>query len=332
MIRILKSGLLTSIQDLGRYGYQKHGIIASGVMDSVAHRIANFLVNNASNTPTLEITLMGPVIEFQEDTLISICGGELSPMIDGEHVNMWKLIYVRKGSELRFGQPKQGFRAYLAIAGGFDVPRVMNSASTYMRAAVGGFQGRMLEKGDEIPVYPDTDLSGIFQSLSSKIRKDSFIEAPWFVAPEITSYTKTNEPIRIMRGREFELFDDASQNNFMKNTFKIDPKSDRMGYRLKGTTLSLKEKKEIVSEAVTFGTVQVPPEGNPIILLADRQTTGGYPKIGQVASVDLPRIAQMKPGENMTFRHISHAEAQHLYLKRENQLRQLKRGIHSKHH
>ncbi|MYL50903.1 5-oxoprolinase/urea amidolyase family protein [Halobacillus litoralis] len=331
MISVLKSGLMTTIQDTGRYGYQKDGVIVSGAMDQQAHRIANLLVGNSVDAATMEITLMGPVLEFQEDALIAICGGNLTPIIDGDSVSMWKPLYIKKGSELRFGQPKKGFRCYLSISGGFQVRKVMGSASTYLRANMGGFEGRTLEKGDQLRFgQPDSLPKDSKEQLKTLNKATSFKEASWFVGPEFTDYMKNDQPIRVMPGREFDLFTEQSKEHFFNGAFQIDSKSDRMGYRLNGTTLNLENKKDIVSEAVTFGTIQVPPDGNPILLLADHQTTGGYPKIGQVATVDLPRIAQMRPGEKINFSPISHEEAQHLLLEKEKNLKQLQRGIETK--
>ncbi|WP_263620687.1 5-oxoprolinase subunit C family protein [Halobacillus yeomjeoni] len=331
MIKLAKSGLLTTIQDLGRIGYQKYGVIASGAMDSESHRIANLLVGNDGDHPTMEITLMGPVIEFQEDALIAICGGDLSAMVDGERVELWKPIYIKQGSELRFGNPKQGFRAYLAIAGGFDVPYVMNSGSTYLRAGIGGFEGRALEKGDEIPVGdPSMPSLSMMESLKELAGEEHFCSASWFASPEFVPNAHSGCEIRVTEGREFELFSEESQEKFFEQAYQIDSKSDRMGYRLKGSKLKLNEKVDMISEAVAFGTVQVPSEGNPIILLADRQTTGGYPKIAQVASVDLPKLAQLKPGEKIIFKKITHEQSQKLWIQREMEIKQLKRGIHFK--
>ncbi|GEN53568.1 biotin-dependent carboxyltransferase family protein [Halobacillus faecis] len=331
MISVLKSGLMTTIQDIGRYGYQKDGVIVSGAMDQQAHRIANLLVGNPADAATMEMTLMGPVLEFQEDAFIAICGGNLTPMIDGESVAMWKPLYIKEGSELRFGKPKKGFRCYLSIAGGFQVRKVMGSSSTYLRANMGGFEGRTLEKGDQLRFgHSDSQLRYSKEQMKTADKPISFKEASWFVGPEFTNYMKDNQPIRVMAGREFKLFTEKSKEQFFNDPFQIDSKSDRMGYRLSGGTLKLENKKDIVSEAVTFGTIQVPPDGNPILLVADHQTTGGYPKIGQVASIDLPRVAQMRPGESIRFTPISHEEAQRLLLEKEKNLKQLQRGIETK--
>ncbi|KQL54257.1 KipI antagonist [Heyndrickxia shackletonii] len=328
MITIKKPGLLTSIQDIGRYGYQKYGVIVSGVMDPVAHRIANLLVGNEENAPTLEITLLGPVLEIHEDTLISICGGDMSPHINGKPVPMWRTVYVKKGSELRFGTAKAGCRVNLAVAGGFSVPTVMGSKSTYLNAGIGGFNGRALKTGDHISVNQPSPLSSkIILQMKKQAGSRSFLEMEWSVASKFIPSFKTDQTIRVMKGRQYSLFTNQSQKDFFSKTFEVSTQSDRMGYRLKGETLALKEPKEMLSEAVSFGTIQVPSDGNPIILLADRQTTGGYPKIGQVATVDLPLLAQAKPGDRLRFSEIEHEVAEQLLMERERKIQELKKGI-----
>jgi antagonist of KipI len=328
VIKIIKPGLLTTIQDLGRYGFQKFGVIVSGVMDSLSHRIANLLVGNEENAPTLEITMVGPVIEFERDTLISICGGDLSPSIDGKFVPLWRPVFVKKGSQLRFGQCKAGCRSYLAVAGGFDVPRVMGSASTYLRAGIGGFKGRPLQAGDELKLSPPNNRSiRMIHDFSSKLGDRKFVGTKWSVSAEFIPISNKIPSIRVIKGRQYHLFSKESQKSFFREPFEITTQSDRMGYRLKGPILSLASAEEMISEAVNFGTIQVPPDGNPIVLLADRQTTGGYPKIGQVATVDLPYIAQLKPGDKIKFVEVSHEEAQRLYLEREREIQQLKRAL-----
>lgn len=328
MISIIKPGLLTSVQDLGRYGYQKYGVIASGVMDQLAHRAANLLVGNSDNEATLEITLLGPVIEFQEDALISVCGADLSPTIDGKPVRLWRAVLVKKGSRLQFGPCKSGCRAYLAIAGGIQVPTVMESKSTYLRAEIGGVEGRALKADDLVTKGELNENSlNIIKRLSADETEESFRELDWSVANDIIPDYETTSTVRVTRGRQYGLFTEESRERFFSEPFKITAQSDRMGYRLTGPRLELETAAEMISEAVNFGTIQVPPEGNPIILLADRQTTGGYPKIAQIATVDLPLVAQMKPNDTVYFKEISHKEAQLLYLKREEKLQQLKQGI-----
>ena len=328
MITISKPGLLSSIQDLGRYGFQKYGVIASGAMDSTAHRIANLLVGNPEYTPTLEITLIGPVIHFHHDTLIAICGGDLSPTINQIPVPSWRTVFVKKGTVLRFGAARSGCRAYLAVAGGFSIPRIMNSTSTYVRAKIGGFHGRALITGDQIKFYSPSELSHkMMQQLNFHGGNKAFAQMDWSIASDLIPNLKRNPPIRVVNGRHYHLFSKDSQEKIFSKPFIVTAQSDRMGYRLQGPTLKLTRAQEMISEAVVFGTIQVPADGNPIILLADRQTTGGYPKIGQIASVDLPLIAQAKPGDEVYFNKVSLEEAQKLYLEREIKINLLKHGI-----
>lgn len=328
MIKITKQGLLTSIQDLGRYGYQKYGVIASGVMDSTAHRIANLLVGNDENEATLELTLLGPDMEFSEDTLISICGGNLSPSVDGKPVKLWRSVLVKAGSKLKFGGCKTGCRAYLAVAGGFDLPEVMDSKSTYIRAGIGGFNGKPLQADDELTLREPSEFAAqITEVLAAELDGQKFAEMQWTIASEFTSTAASKPKVRVMKGRQYDWFTQESQMKLFTESFEVTSQSDRMGYRLKGPELQLEKEQEMLSEAVNFGTIQVPSEGNPIVLLADRQTTGGYPKIGQIATVDLPIMAQLKPGDKVQFTEVSHEVAQQLYLDREKQIHQLKQGI-----
>lgn len=327
-VRVIRPGLLTSVQDAGRYGFQKHGVIVSGVMDPLAHRIANLLVGNEETQATLEMTLKGPSLEFLEDALISICGGDLSPSVEGTPVPLWKPIFQKKGSVLDFGPCRTGIRAYLAIAGGWDVPLIMNSRSTYLRAGIGGFQGRALKVGDELSAGTRTRLGEeMVKRLSSQSARAAFTAAEWGVAQEMVPNYTSAPVIRAIRGNQYDWFTQESQIAFYSEPYKVTPQSDRMGYRLDGPTLELTEPMELISEAVAFGSVQVPAEGKPIVLLADRQTTGGYPKIAQIATIDLPLIAQTKPGDTIRFTEISREEAEWLLLDRENQIRQLKTGI-----
>ncbi len=328
MIIIHKPGLLTTVQDLGRYGFQKYGVIVSGPMDAWAHRIANLLVGNDENDPTLELTLQGAAIEFHQDSLIAICGGNLSPEVNGRTVKLWRPVFVKKGAILRFGAPKSGCRAYLAVAGSFDIPLVMKSTSTYLRAEMGGFNGRALKADDQIPFRPLSKLSSlIFHSFKIAHLTGSMAEADWTIASDLLPNYPKNPDIRIMEGRQFHLFNSESQSLLYTEPFIVTPQSDRMGFRLKGPALSLGKPEEMITEAVCFGTIQVPSEGNPIVLLADRQTTGGYPKIAQIAACDFPLIAQTKPGDSIRFRRISYSEAQGLFLEKEKKLRLLKLGI-----
>ncbi|MCM3674509.1 biotin-dependent carboxyltransferase family protein [Peribacillus simplex] len=319
-MHVIKPGLLTSIQDLGRKGFQQHGVIVSGAMDGHSLRIANMLVGNEEGEAALEITLMGPTIKVEKNCLISITGGNLSPTIDNQVVPMWRPILVKNGSMLRFEGCKSGCRAYLTVAGGFAIPKVMESKSTYLRAGIGGFMGRALQ-ADDVLAFNETP-----KILGDWAFKGSFSFPKWFVNEK--EFMQGGKPlIRFIDGSQYEYFTNSSKDSFVAGSFKVSNQSDRMGYRLSGPTLELKDNGELLSEAVTNGSVQVPPDGNPIILLADSQTTGGYPKIAQVITADLPSIAQVKPGESIQFSRVNLKEAERLFLQKEQQLKELQVSI-----
>jgi antagonist of KipI len=331
MITILKPGLLTTIQDLGRFGFQKYGVITSGAMDQIAFRIANLLVGNQENQAGLEITLIGPTLKFETDLLISICGADFAPTINGDTVRLYRPTFVKEGSILDFGMAHNGARAYLAVAGGFDVPIVMNSSSTYLRAKIGGFHGRKLKSGDKLFLQsPSSKMKKRISEFTEKTASNQYLQLNWFVDFGHVPTDKTHSIVRVITGREFELFSKESQKKFLLDSYMITSKSDRMGYRLHGSPLFLEKQFEMLSEAVCFGTIQVPADGNPIVLLADRQTTGGYPRIAQIITVDLPVVAQAKPGNVLSFVRISHEEAQMLYIEREQEFKRLKKAIELK--
>ncbi|MBY0123210.1 biotin-dependent carboxyltransferase family protein [Bacillus sp. S/N-304-OC-R1] len=326
-VKVLHPGLMTTIQDLGRFGSQKFGVIVSGAMDPLSLRIANLLVGNGEGEGALEVTLLGPTLEFDRDGLIAITGGYLQPMIDGEAVPMWRPILIRKGSILQFKSAIKGCRAYVAFAGGIDVPASMGSKSTYLRAAIGGYLGRALQNGDVFDCVGN--YSTVSQSLIQQLEKrpSSFT---WSVNyPEFINLNRT-QTIRVIQGAEFKRFDAASQEAFFSKPYTLTTQADRMGYRLEGETIRLSEKFELLSEGVTYGTIQVPSNGQPIILMADRQTTGGYPKIGQVISADLPSLAQLQPNSMILFEEVSLEQAEIELLKQEQQLRKVATGIRIK--
>ncbi|RQO74876.1 KipI antagonist [Pedobacter sp. KBW06] len=307
-IKVLKAGLLTTVQDAGRYGYRKDGIILAGAMDAHAWKLGNMLVGNTAGEAGIECTLMGPFLLFEQDQLIAITGADLSAEVDGVPVPMWRPIHIQKGAILSFGQARSGCRTYLAVHGGFDLPPVLGSNSTYLRAGFGGLEGRALKTGDLIPFKSAApDLPGAFN---------------WSLSPKMYQ-RRQDELIRVIRGPEFEDFHEKSMAAILTEKFKISKEADRMGYRLEGTALKLLKKKEMLSSAVAFGTVQVTAEGNPIVLMADHQTTGGYPRILQVASVDLGKLAQFQSGDLLSFELITLAQAQVLAVSEEQELRQL---------
>lgn len=327
-VQVIRPGLLTTVQDVGRYGFQKHGVLVSGAMDTFAMRIVNLLVGNAEGAATLEITLRGPTLRFEEPALIAIGGAYLSPKIDGQPVPEWRPVWVRAGSQLTFGAPVAGCRTYLAIAGGIAVPEVLGSRSTFLRGGIGGYAGRALAAGDLLTSgTPSIAAERRMAQLEPLAGHDPFAATDWVVSSMLLPDYRKDPVLRVMRGTQFDAFDEQSQRQFLSGAFQVTPQSDRMGYRLQGSSLRLSKPLEMISEGVTAGTIQVPSEGNPIVLLADRQTTGGYPKIGQIATVDLPLIAQVKPGETVTFAEISLSEAQRLYVQRERELALFQQGI-----
>ncbi|MFB5677404.1 biotin-dependent carboxyltransferase family protein [Paenibacillus terreus] len=326
-LEVMRPGMLTSIQDLGRYGYQKHGVIVSGAMDTYALRAANLLVGNKEGEAALEMTLTGPSLKAGQDLLVAITGGDLSPIVDGQPVPMWRPVLLKAGSVLQLGGAKSGCRAYLAVAGGYAVPKVMGSKSTYLRAGLGGFQGRALQTGDVLEVLPPQEASLRIMRKLEPAPGSSFGSVKWSARERGIPGQGRWVTVRALRGSEYDHFDESSRQSLWEEPLLVTPQSDRMGYRLSGPVFKLRQPFEMISEAVTLGTVQVPPDGNPIILLADRQTAGGYPRIAQIAAADVPFIAQLKPGQRLKLREITREEAERLYLEREEEIHALKTSV-----
>lgn len=325
-IKVVQPGLLATIQDLGRYGVQKFGVIVGGAMDSNSLRIANLLVGNSQNEGALEVTLYGTSLLFESDELIAITGGNLQPTVDGKEVPMWRPLFIRKGSTLKFQAAISGCRAYVAFGGGIQVPIVMNSKSTYLRAGIGGFEGRRLEKGD---VFECGNRTALGDDLFYQLQNEP-THFPWSVNYTSFINLKKMKTIRIIRGSEYDRFDENSINTFLSTPYTVSMQADRMGYRLEGEIIKLKEPFELLSEGVTYGTIQVPSNGQPIILMADRQTTGGYPKIGQVISADLSSLAQMQATDQVYFQEVTLEEAQIALIEQEKQLNSLILGLRFK--
>ena len=324
-LRIITGGLQTTIQDLGRAGHQRSGIPVCGAMDPFAHRVANMLVGNDEHEATLEASLLGPAITFDEAAVIALAGGDLSATISGNDVAPWHAFAVPEGATLRFGEARVGCRAYIAVAGGIELTPVFGSRSTYLRAGFGGLEGRALRSGDV--VRPGT-LSPLARRIASGLRASGATAVGrWTVATSARPAYNDDPIVRVVPGAHHELLDDASRDRLLSSTFRVSSNSDRMGYRLNGVELSLREPTELLSEGVAFGTIQLPPGGEPIVLMADHQTTGGYPRIGEVASVDLPLIAQLKPGDRLRFRLVSVEKAQQAYLAQERDLAMARAAI-----
>lgn len=299
-IKVIKPGLLSSFQDTGRHGFQHWGVPVTGAMDEDAHALCNILVGNPRSFSTLEMMLQGPTLCFQAKAVIALTGADLGADLDGRSLKPGTPVLVSPGSILSFGKRQHGARCYLAVSGGFLLQPVLNSSSTYTRGGFGGLRGRALQAGDLIPI-------------------GSSFSNPSRVSPSavLGLYEKNDsQDIRVLAGREWKDFSSKSQDDFLSHPYKLTGDSDRMGYRLEGEPLSLSKQGELLSESVAFGTVQVPSSGKPLILMADRQTTGGYPRIAQVASVDLPRLAQLLPGDEIRFSLIDLRTAEELLLSR----------------
>lgn len=299
-VEVEKAGLLTTVQDGGRTGKQVFGVSVSGAMDRFAMRVANLLVGNRPDAPVLEFTLTGPVLRFSCPQIIAIAGGDFRPQLDGVPVPAWQAVPVPAGARLAFGLCAAGARGYLAVAGGFQVPPVMGSAATYVRGGYGGWQGRALKAGDRIPV---PDGGGMVRRFASVRRR---LAPPW-----IPDYA-TPRPVRVIPGPHAERFRPEAWDRLWNAAYRILPASDRMGYRLQGPPLLHWNGTDVLSTYIFPGAIQVPADGQPIVLMADCQVTGGYAVIGVVAGVDLPYLAQRKPGDDLRFRPVSVAEAQRL--------------------
>lgn len=309
VLEVIKPGLATSVQDLGRTGYQQYGVVVSGAMDAYALQVGNLLVGNRRGAAGLEITLMGPELGILRDTTIAVCGADLSPTVDGVPIPVWKSVQVKKGQTLTFGQPRSGVYAYLTVSGGIRVPDVMGSKSTYAKARLGGVKGRYVKKGDVLKA----------EDMADRVKKVGRRGIP---ASNVPDY-RPSKSIRVVLGPDHELFDLESIETFLSEAYRVTTQSDRMGYRLSGPKLKHTSGADIISDAIMPGTVQVPANGEPIVLMADRQTTGGYSRVATVTSVDLPYVAQLPPGSKLTFEAVSVEEAHRLWIERETLLRQL---------
>lgn len=285
-IKILDAGLLTTVQDLGRYGFQRYGVSASGVMDEYSAKIANKLVGNKVGEAVLETTLKGVQIEFLQNTAVAITGGNCDVTLNGTKIELWQSYLVNRGDILKMGICRSGLRNYLAFAGGIDVPIIMNSKSTNLKAKVGGFNGRKLMAGDILSV-------GV-GSLETPLTLNKHY---------IPTYSKDIK-VGVILGQQDDHFTEAGIKTFLNETYTVTQESDRMGIRLSsvsGATIEHKNGADIISDGITFGAIQVPGSGQPIVMMADRQTTGGYTKIGNVISSDLAKLAQATPGTKVKF-------------------------------
>lgn len=293
VLEVIEPGLLTTVQDLGRWGYQQYGVPVAGAMDGYALRLANRLVGNEESAAGLEITMLGPILKFCQPAVIAITGGDLMPQINGRSAAMWEVLAIEADDILDFAGMREGCRAYLAIAGGVEVPVLMGSRSTYIRGQLGGYQGRQLKKGDCLKVGSSTKAI----AAGTKV--------PVALIPEYSD----EYMVRVVLGPQDDYFPPESIAAFLSETYTVTAEADRMGYRLDGAKIAHKAGADIISDGISLGSIQVPGHGMPIVMLADRQTTGGYTKIATVISSDIPVLAQAKPGDRLRFSQITVGEA-----------------------
>ncbi len=321
-IDILRSSFLTTVQDLGRMGFREFGVSPGGALDSHALRVANLLVGNKESAAGIEITFGGVQLRFADERVVAWCGGEFDVRIGSTSLPAGHAGFVGAGDVLVFNQPKTGCRSWLGISGGIDVPLVLGGRSTDLRANFGGFDGRALRDGDEVPLGGNSERPKI---LIEKLREQKV--ANWKPPHDWSSPAKHEPVLRVICGSDSDRFNDVTIQRFTNDVFVVSADSNRMGARLEGPHLQRDHDVDLVSEGVAPGTIQVPPSGQPILLLGDCQTIGGYPKIAHVITVDLPVAAQLRAGDSVRFREISLAEAHRRLVERERYLEQFCRGI-----
>ena len=307
-IRILKGGMLTTVQDSGRPGYQSQGFGVSGVMDRRSFKIANLLLDNPENEAVLEFTLLGPTLEFTSETIIAITGGDFQPQVNGKPVKMYTALYMHRGDILSFRGCRTGSRGYIAFSSYLEIPVVMGSRSTNIKCGLGGFKGRRLLDGDYI-------------SFRAKRRY-----LPYFLSRslDLNEFDQDNITLRVIMGPQDDAFTAAGKETFLSSEYVVTSEFDRMGCRLDGELIEHIKDGNIISDGIAFGAIQVPSAGRPIIMLADRQTTGGYTKIANVISADFRILAQLKAGDRVRFEKVSITAAQEALLAQRAALRCLR--------
>lgn len=302
-LMILSPGPLSTIQDEGRFGAMGKGFSPGGAMDMDAMTLANLLVGNAPEVGVIEMTMLGITARFDCDSVIALTGADMCARLNDRPAARYCSIAVRPGDVLSMKAAKSGMRAYLAVAGGFDLPLVMGSVSTNLKCGLGGFQGRKLQKGDELPLNQSV---AAFQPRR--------LPPPDY--PDSIS-------LRVLLGPQDDAFTERGMDTFLGGEYTVTDKADRMGIRLSGKKIESKRGVDILSDGIAAGSVQIPASGEPIIMMADRQTTGGYAKIATVISADLSRAAQARPGTRIRFLQVSESEAVRLRREMEKKRKQL---------
>ena len=312
MITFRKKGMLTTVQDLGRIGYQRYGMPVCGAMDHYAMELANILVGNPRGEAVIEATVMGPAIVFDEREIFAVTGGDFGPTLNGTPIENNRAYLAEAGDTLSLPMAKAGARAYIAFAGGLDIDEVMGSRSTFLKGGVGGLGGRPIRDGDEIGLRAPCDW---LPDLEERV-----------VPEKLLPTLQDRIEVRFTYGPQDDLFSDAGKQTFIKSEYALSDKSDRMGFRLDGPAVERAAGSDgnIISDGICFGAIQV-TNGQPIVMMADRQTTGGYPKLGCVISADLPLLAQLKAGDNVRFRPVSAAAAQAVFRRQRKALDDLEK-------
>ena len=308
-MRVISPGPSTTVQDRGRLGHQDQGFSPAGAMDWRASALANVLVGNGSDAAVLEFALSGPELRFDAPATIALTGADMRATLDGADVPSCQALFVEAGSTLSVGPARRGQFGYLAVAGGgIGVLAIMGSRATSVRYGLGGLEGRALQAGDVVPLAADgaCDAGGVPGTLPAMEARAVFAEDAFYGWDGATTW------VRVVPAEDLSAFDVASSEALWSEPFEVTGRSDRMGYRLSGPHLRLTRKGGIISEGIALGTIQVPPDGDPIVVLADHQTTGGYAKIGTVASCDIPRLVQCTPGRALRFERVTVAQAQQL--------------------
>ena len=313
-MKVLAPGPLSTVQDAGRFGYMSTGFSPNGAMDPTAMRVANLLVGNLPGEGVIEMTMMGMTVSFDGTAVIALTGADMQAYLNDEEDPRptYTAIEVHKGDTVKMGAAQKGMRGYLAVAGGFDLPRVMGSLSTNLKCGLGGFQGRKLKAGDVLALRQEVDLAMLGQ------RK---------TAAE-NNYPKA-ATVRVVLGPQEDFFTQKGIDTFLGTWYTVSGQSDRMGVRLEGEKIENKNGVDIISDGIATGAVQIPASGTPIIMMADRQTTGGYAKIATVISADLKLMAQAAPGTRLRFVAVSEKEAVKLKKVEENRLKQMEYGFFS---
>jgi len=310
IFQVLKPGFFTTVQDLGRFGYLRYGVPISGAMDTFSLIAANSLLGNRPNDACLEMTLLGPELRVLEQTQIAVAGGEISARVDDKILPLWQTVDVRKGETIFFGRMGCGCRAYLAVKGGVDVPVVLGSRSTCVRAGIGGVEGRLVKAGDT--------MGGL---------KAPFLRSKYSVPVDLRPTFPRQLEARVVLGPQVDLHSEEGLNCFLSSQYRITSESDRMGYRLEGPKVQHRDGADIVSDAILPGSVQIPKDGKPIVVMRDAQTTGGYPKIAAVVTPDISSLGQVKPGDSVKFSKVAISQACEIYRRNHRLLNNLKQAL-----